>query len=110
MDRWLDEHLGRLLTISGVIIMISIGVIGWFLNRTVTQVDNQFKEQNKLILQEVKERKEEDRALELKIDSKLDVKQFNEFKASTEKSFTTLESNQRVIQEDIKEILKNTSH
>lgn len=108
MQDWIDKYLGTLLTIGGTTIMLIIAILGYFLKRTIDQVDTKFNQQYELIMKEVEERKSGDKDLELMINSKLDTRQFNEFKASAEKSFGILEKNQDVIQEDIKEILKNT--
>lgn len=102
MEFKLRENLGSILTIFSSIMMILIMVIGYFLNRTMNEIDNNFNETNKIILIEKRERIKADETLELKLDTKLSRREFNLYIQNLE----NINEDINEIQKDIKELLK----
>ena len=102
MQEWLDKHLGKILSFIGTVLLLAITLIGWFLNRTISQVDERFELQKEALRQEVSMRESEDKMLDLKIENYVSNKEFREFKGTIQ----YMQEDVREMKKDIKILLK----
>lgn len=115
MQEWMDRHMGKMLTIVGGILMVLIGIVGWFLDRTMDESDRRFSEQNQLIHTEIAARSAGDYKIEEKLNAKIEsevktvmkntvsIAQFNEFKDNVD----DIKGNVSETNRDVKELLKS---
>lgn len=108
MGEWIKSNLG--VFILGCIFTIGMGInvrIQYLDEKADKEIqkknDLKFETLLKAITDEGEERKAEDEKLELMINTKLSIAQFNEFK----EQFKNMGDDITVIQGDVKEILKN---
>ena len=100
MEDWLQKNFNKILSIICGILLFLIGLVGWFLNRTVIQYDDRFNEQSQIILKEVVERKEVDKDLQMQINNMVESK-------ISYREYQTMQEDVTIIKQDIKDILRN---
>lgn len=96
---WMENWLS---TIIGAIVLITIGVTGWTWNRHIDDMDRRFQEQHQALIKEIDARKEGDEVLDVKIDKKLDRREYLE-------DLTEAKEFRKEMRTDIKELLKRKS-
>lgn len=90
-----------LMFIINCIVLLISGGAAYIWDQTRKEESRRFDELHKLLKEEIAERKDEDKRLELIIDNKLSLAQFNEFK----NSFVILSHAIQSIQDDIRAVL-----